>query len=169
MIDLDPLYISRIIEMKGLTMLQDLQTALSEAPVDAQLVFTSDAGEIGKGYHITELKAATVQSIDCGGNLSTFPEVTVQLLDGNYGTHMTAQKFARILEHSIQQIPSLQDAAPKVEYAPKNQGLGIYEMGTPTLENGRVLVSLSHSGAVCKPAVNGPCSSDACKPQVRCC
>src|SRR5204862_7018776 len=69
---------------------------LREAPAK-QLVFTnSDGATIHGGYHLTELKAASFDTVDCGAEKNQWNETIVQLWvpeDEEDGEFMTAQKF----------------------------------------------------------------------------
>lgn len=37
--------------------------------------------QIYPNYHITEFKLATIESVDCGGNLDTWKEIILQVLE----------------------------------------------------------------------------------------
>lgn len=144
---------------------------LETAPADLPVVYYTDSTAIGAGYHLTELKAARVSSIDCGGNIDHFPEVTMQLLDGQYGRHMNVQKLSRILQHSLKELPELNSSEVKVEFSPNNEGLQVFSLGEPDITDFEVRVPLIQMGAVCKPALAagatfGPSS---CKTQSTCC
>ena len=165
-------YISRIIEMKGPTMnLSALGELLETAPADLPVVYFTDSSAIGAGYHLTELKAAQVSSIDCGGNVDHFPEVTMQLLDGQCGRHMNVQKLSRILQHSLKELPELNSSEVKVEYSPNNEGLQVFSLGEPDITDFEVRVPLIQMGAVCKPALaaGASCGPSTCKTQSTCC
>src|SRR5204863_3615409 len=61
------------------------------------LVFSdSDDATIHGGYHLTELKAASFDTVDCGAQKNQWNETIVQLWvpeDEENGEFMTAQKF----------------------------------------------------------------------------
>ncbi|CUI61713.1 hypothetical protein TA5113_00945 [Cognatishimia activa] len=149
-------YISRIVEMKDASMkLSAFLKALGPSPVDLPVIYFTDEAAIGAGYHLTELKSAPTTSIDCGGNINHFHEVTLQLLDGSVGKHMTAGKLTKILLHSLKTLPDLDWADVKVEFAPNNEGLQLFLLGEPIVTDFEVRVPLIADGAVCKPAALG--------------
>ncbi|MBO6509101.1 MAG: hypothetical protein JJ866_23510 [Roseibium sp.] len=131
-----------------------LLNRLRGMPVDAPLVFKTDEGPIGDGYHVTELKYARVTSIDCGTRVAEWTEAALQLLDGEGGGHMPVGKFAGIVSQSIGKVKGLANSPLHVEFAHENSGMRIYALGEPDFENGEVSVSLSESRAHCKPALD---------------
>lgn len=133
--------------------LNSLLRNLKTAPAQAAIVFTSDAGDIGCGYHVTEFKLSRVTGIDCGGRVNEWQEAAVQLLDGNGGNHMAVSKFTGILEQSIVRVEGLGAAQVHVELSPNNMGLRIYNLQAPEIKGDRVLVRLQAAGAMCKPTL----------------
>jgi hypothetical protein len=149
--------------------LQDFLDALQDHPAEAPLVFTTTEGPIGAGYHITEIKALDIKSIDCGGNKSNWSEVQIQLLDGASGTHLSAAKSAKILDHSLKAIPELANGELSFEFAPGNNGLRRYIPSPPIWSEGRVEMRLSEDGAQCKPASYAAQTTSCCGANARCC
>lgn len=131
--------------------LAELLPQLSAAPADAPVVFRTPQGEIGAGYHLTELKLAQINSIDCGGNLNDWTETQLQVLDGQIGAHLQVGKITEILQRSAKALPGLMEARLSIETAPGNQGLGRYSIGSVQVSDDRVLVDLSADRATCKP------------------
>lgn len=124
------------------------------------LVFETDEGEIGAGYHVTELRHSTSKGIDCGGNIETWQEGRLQLLDGNGDTHMSVGKFSTIVANSLSLMPELAKTSFLIEFAPRNVGLKLMNVGQPTEQDGRVVLHLSESRAVCKPAQRSRIGAD---------
>jgi len=118
------------------TTLAEVSAALAKVPADLPAVFTTDAGDIGGGYHVTELKLADVQSIDCMARQSSFREAQVQILDGHGGKHMAAGQLHKIISQSLKAIPDLAKVPFSVEFAPGNQGLSRYALGAPFTADG---------------------------------
>ncbi|SHG60129.1 DUF6428 family protein [Cognatishimia maritima] len=133
--------------------LNDLADFLAEQPADFPVVYHTADATIGAGYHLTELKSAPVTSIDCGGNVARFSEVTMQLLDGRDGAYMKAGKLLGILRHSLKEIPALNDAEARVEFSHSNNGLELFALGEPKVDRKVVTLPLIALGAQCKPAV----------------
>lgn len=59
---------------------RDFADALERRP-GAALVFEFPHGRIRPGYHITELLSASIRSVDCGGDPSSWHEGVLQLLE----------------------------------------------------------------------------------------
>ncbi len=132
--------------------LTDLRAALGAMNPDAELVFQTEDGTIGGGYHVTEFKLSDVTSVDCGGRTDAWSEATLQLLDGAGGDRMRVEKFARILDQSLGALPGLGAAPLTVEFAPSNAGLRLFHPAAPKASGDRALVRLDQGRAVCKPA-----------------
>lgn len=144
--------------------LDDIIAATSDMPAHAPLVFATEYGPIGEGYHVTELKLAQISSIDCGAHTDAWTETTLQLLDGGGKSHMPVGKFTDIVKQSIRRIEHLGDSALRVEFAHGNDGLRIFEPTLPRLIDGRVVLELHSIHAQCKPAAAGRLSDkdDSC-------
>ena len=127
---------------------------LDAIPPDVELVFETDEGRIGGGYHVSELKLAKVKSVDCGGRTADWMEASLQLLDGHGGAYMTVGKFRDILRKSVDVVDGLGESPMHVEFAHGNIGLRIYQIGETELEGGIATVQLSDGRAACKPAVD---------------
>ena len=80
---------------------QDFISRLREASAK-RLVFTNSEGErIHSGYHLTELKAASFDTVDCGAQKNQWNETIVQLWvpeDEENGEFMTSPKFLSIYD-----------------------------------------------------------------------
>lgn len=133
---------------------ETLLETLEDLPGEAPLVFSTDQGDIGDGYHVTELKLAHVTGIDCGARLSNWTEATLQLLDGEGGGHMPAGKFAAILKQSMARVTGLGNVPLQVEFDHGNRGKRIYQLVAPELRDGRIVVALRNTRAHCKPALD---------------
>lgn len=142
---------------------------------DHALVFVTDAGEIGAGYHVTELRHAAATGIDCGGKIDKWFETRLQLLDGQGGTHMQVGKFCEILRRSLKALPELAQAPLLAEFGPQNATLQLMSIGTPQIQADRVLLPLTPATAVCKPiqrigdAAAARCSTPAQPDITACC
>jgi Family of unknown function (DUF6428) len=72
---------------------------LRAARPDQQLVFHLDeAPLVAAGYHVTELKAVTYKTMDCGGVADKWEETVIQLWnpdDESAREYMTVRKFLR--------------------------------------------------------------------------
>ncbi len=119
----------------------------------AGVVFETSEGEIGAGYHVTELKLAHFDSIDCGGNRHRWSEAHLQLLDAPGSDHMRAGKFSGILRKSVDTISELRDAPFYVEFALENKGIERFRIEDVEVDDSRIAIALEPGRAACKPAM----------------
>lgn len=102
---------------------RDFISRLREAAAK-QLVFTnSDGAMVHGGYHLTELKAASFDTVDCGAQKNQWNETIVQLWvseDEENGEWMTAAKFLSIYDRVARLIPLDPTAEIRFEYGDEN-------------------------------------------------
>ncbi len=137
-----------------LATLETMLAVLAERP-ENELVFVYDGREISADYHVTELKAVTIDAIDCGRNRDRTMETVVQLLDGPAqaaGSYLDTGKFAGIAETSMAAIPALKTGKLYFEFAPENAALNKLEAGSVAYADGRTIITLVAISAACKPA-----------------
>jgi hypothetical protein len=97
-------------------------STLRTAP-NNQLTFVDrDGHTVHSGYHLTELKAASFDTVDCGGQTNRWQETIVQLwvpsrADREY---MTTAKFLKIFEKVRGMIPLNLDTEVRIEYGDDN-------------------------------------------------
>lgn len=119
-------------------------SALRAAPAN-QLVFVDRHGRtVHSGYHLTELKTASFDTVDCGGQRNQWQETIVQLWvpanpDNDY---MTTAKFLKIFDRVRGMIHLNLDAEIRVEYGDENFFPSTYYVRsvTPDQTTTRVLV-----------------------------
>jgi len=135
--------------------LKDLTAAL-ESQADLALKFYFDGFEINQGYHITEVKHAAINSIDCGKSSKTeqWDEITIQLLDGSTNSkqgYMSGSKFLAIIGSAMKSLSA--DDAPYLffEFAPENGPIRKLSVDTIEFTSNEISVSLGSEQAVCKP------------------
>src|SRR5207248_4884609 len=117
---------------------------LRRAP-ENQLLFVDGNGHaVHTGYHLTELKAASLDTVDCGGQANQWQETIVQLWvpanpNDNY---MSTDKFLKIFDKVRGMIPLNFDAAIRVEYGDENFFPSTYDVRTITHAEDMTLVLL---------------------------
>jgi len=127
-------------------------SALRAAP-DNQLIFVSrDDAAVHSGYHLTELKAASFETVDCGGQTNRWQETIVQLWvpsdpDDEY---MTAAKFLKIFDKVRGMIPLNFDAEIRVEYGDENFFPSAYYVHSVTSDHTATRVLLEPPRTTCK-------------------
>ena len=136
------------------------------------VVFTLDDLTISQGYHITEVKHAMVDSLDCGQGTDQWSELVIQLLDGHADSDsgfMPAAKFLGILDKALPVKPQDEQATLYFEFAPRNTALQKTSVQSIDVVDGNIFVSLSGSPAVCKPYQRALESGTASDNDAGCC
>ena len=154
--------------MTDLTSVNDLTSFLKGRTETDQVLFEAEGDEIGRGYHLTELRLARISSIDCGGVMDARDEAQMQVLDAPGDAAMSAGKMAAILSRSAAEIDGLATAPLNVEFSPGNEGLGRYRLGAPRVGQGVVTLTLSAMGPECKAMTRAfakPKAQECCGPK----
>ena len=118
-----------------------------------QLIFVDGNGHaVHAGYHLTELKAASLDTVDCGGQANQWQETIVQLwVPANPGNdYMTAAKFLRIFDKVGGMILLNSDAAIRVEYGDENFFQSTYDVRSITHAEDLTRVLLQAPETTCK-------------------
>ena len=128
--------------------------ALRKAPGN-RLIFENEAGDaVRAGYHLTEIKAAHFDTVDCGGQTNQWHETIVQLWvpadAGDDHEYMTAGKFVRIFDKVTAMIPLQLEAEVRVEYGDDNFFPSLYHVELTTSERGTTRVLLAPPATTCK-------------------
>ena len=133
---------------------QEFIAALRKTP-DHQLIFENEAGDsVHAGYHLTEIKAARFDTVDCGGQTNRWDETIVQLWvpeGADYADgYMTAGKFLRIFDKVTAMIPLNLEAEVRIEYGDENIFPSLYHVESIAIERGTTRVALSPPATTCK-------------------
>jgi hypothetical protein len=132
------------------------------AALENRLLFVDRGGNsIHAGYHLTELKAASLQTVDCGGQQNHWQETIVQLwvppeADYNY---MTAAKFLQIFDKVRGMIPLDLTAEVRVEYGDKNFFPSTYHIRSMTHDQHATRVLLVPPETTCKARDRRACGA----------
>src|SRR6266852_6064224 len=125
---------------------------LRVAPTN-QLIFVDlDGHAVYRGYHLTELKAASFDTVDCGGQKNQWQETIVQLwvpanADDDY---MTSAKFLKIFDKVREMIPLNCAGEVRVEYGDENFFPSTYRVRAVTHNDGVTRVLLEPPATTCK-------------------
>src|SRR5437773_12522398 len=93
-------------------------SALRTTP-DNKLIFANLEGHgVHSGYHLTELRAASFETVDCGGKTNRWQETIVQLWvpENPDEDYMRASKFLKIFDKVRGMIALDVDSEIRVEY-----------------------------------------------------
>ncbi len=117
------------------------------------LVFDLDGRQIQPGYHVTELKAATFETMDCGGQGNLWHETIVQLMpspaEKDRG-HMSVEKFMSIYNRVSSSVPVRPLAEIRFEYGDDGEPAIQYHVRGIDLEPDALIVRLEPTRVTCK-------------------
>ena len=133
---------------------QKFIAALRKTP-ENQLIFENEAGDtVRAGYHLTEIKAAHFDTVDCGGQTNQWHETIVQLwvpaAADDDDEYMTAGKFLRIFDKVTAMIPLQLEAEIRVEYGDQDFFPSLYHVESMKSERGETRVLLTPPAPTCK-------------------
>ena len=135
------------------TNLYGLKT-ICEANRNSSLIFRLGEVTIHPSYHVTEIKHAVINSMDCGQGTDQWDEIIVQLLDGSAhlkGKHMSCAKFIGIVGTALDSLTSNENSETYIEFAPNNEALRKLAIESIEQTENEVIVNLSNPTAMCKP------------------
>ena len=138
--------------------------ALRSTP-ENELIFVKEAGEaIHAGYHLTEIKAAHFETVDCGGQTNQWDETVVQLwVPANADTeYMTAGKFLKIFDKVTGMIPLRLETEIRVEYGDENFFPSLYHVEAVNRDRGTTRVVMTPPTTTCKARDRGLANTEAC-------
>src|SRR5438132_8416789 len=90
---------------------------------DKELMFANADGQsIHPGYHLTEIKAASFETVDCGGKTNRWNETVLQLWvpEDAEDTYMKSDKFLSIYDKVRRLVPLDERAEIRIEYGDEN-------------------------------------------------
>lgn len=121
---------------------------------DKALVIRYGDRTIRPGYHVTEVKAGSFVTIDCGGNPDTWRETILQVEDlGPDGAQefMSVGRFRTILDKVAAQIGLDRDARLTLEVGPPETAMQVFDIDSLRIDSDRMHLSLAARPAICKP------------------
>ena len=145
-------------------------SALRAAPQN-QLTFVDTYGHtIHAGYHLTELKAASFETGDCGGQVNQWQETVVQLWvpEDTDGEYLGSAKFLKIFDKVSGMIPLNFEAEMRIEYGDQNFFPSIYHVRSVTREGEMTQVLLEPPATTCKARDRHSCYTSETAPSSCC-
>ena len=97
------------------------------------LEFTVSGRRISGSYHITEIKNARIESVDCGGTQNRWTEVVFQLLEPGRDDptrRMTVGRARKIYDVASRIQPFDRDAEVVFEYEPEGAPTALLRVGS---------------------------------------
>ena len=132
---------------------QDFIAQLRRAPDKPLLLVNAQGATIHAGYHLTEIKAAKFDTVDCGGEKNRWNETVMQLwVPANEISEqfMTAEKFLSIYEKVSCLIDVDSTAEVRFEYGDENFFPSNYHVETIVEDAGALRVELRPPQTTCK-------------------
>jgi hypothetical protein len=137
------------------------------------LEFTVSGRRISGSYHITEIKSARIESVDCGGTQNRWTEVVFQLLEPGQddpSRRMTVGRVRKIYDDASHVQLFDREAEVIFEYEPEGAPTALLRVDSIAAGRERAVVSLKSSGTQCKPvsrsALGMATGSGCCGPSV---
>lgn len=134
---------------------------------------------IGPGYHVTEVKAVSIEAMDCGGKAASWRETVIQLMDGSAddarGGFMTNRKFLAIYDRVTRKIPVRDEAEVRFEYGNAQSAARQFHVTHLEVQPERLIVHLRQPGVQCKAGeacglpADETVAAESCAPNSGCC
>lgn len=120
------------------------------------LLFEFSPGQqVRGGYHVTEIKNAQFDTIDCGNSLHRWREVILQIWVPDEASadvpHMQTDKFLKIWSIVDGRLSLYQDAEIRVEYGDGRNLTAVYHVDDIVLTKSGLVVQLGAPRTMCKP------------------
>lgn len=109
--------------------------------------------EVQSGYHLTEVKAGSFTTLDCGGNPDAWQETVLQVEDipSEGKPQMTAAKFVSILSQVDRKVQLDHGARLTIEIGRTGEPMRVFDVADLSIEDSRAVLTLGIRPAICKP------------------
>lgn len=137
---------------------------------DRPLIIDYADRRIQPGYHVTEVKAGSFVTLDCGGQPDAWQETVLQVEDipaKHEQTFMTVGKFRGILAQVDRKVRLHADARLTFEVSRPGQAMQVFDVAGIALENDTAVLTLGARPAICKPRHRA--AQQAARDAVACC
>jgi hypothetical protein len=113
-----------------------------------------DGRTVQTGYHVTEVKAGSFVTLDCGGNPDAWQETVLQVedipsVDGR--EMMTAGKFRKILSQVDRKVRLDHDARLTIEIGQPGEAMRVFDIADLAIHDDAATLTLGVRAAICKP------------------
>jgi hypothetical protein len=137
------------------------------------LVFRADQKTVSPGYHLTEVKRVSYETMDCGAMAHRWSESQFEIwvpsrADSTPGRgHMPAEKFLRIVERVEAELHLQGDSIARIHASFEGQPASLYDIEEIVVRDGALWAGLSPDRTRCKAAersgagVSGKCCGAA--------
>ncbi|UXN58237.1 DUF6428 family protein [Phyllobacterium zundukense] len=125
-----------------------------EPHADKSLVIEYGGRSIQSGYHVTEVKAGSFVTLDCGGNPDQWHETILQVEDipsQDGRDFMKVEKFRKILAQVATKIELEAEARLTFEVGVPGTPMQVFDVHALEIDGERALLRLAPRPAICKP------------------
>jgi hypothetical protein len=122
------------------------------------LIFRAARDVVPPGYHLTEVKRVSYETMDCGAMSHRWSESQFELwvpatADVTPGRdHMPAEKFLRIIDRVDAELALPGDATARIHASFSHQPAALYDIDAVNARDGRLWIELSPDRTRCKAA-----------------
>jgi len=106
------------------------------------------------GYHITEVKAGSFVTLDCGANADAWQETILQVEDipaREGDRQMTVKKFQGIIAQVDRKVRLNGDARLTFEIGPPGEAMQVFDVAGISIADDTAVLQLGARPAICKP------------------
>ncbi len=146
------------------TSLATVLAALAAHP-DKSLIIDYADRRVQPGYHVTEVKAGSFTTLDCGSNPDSWQETILQIEDipaDADRTYTTAGKFAAILAQVDRRVRLNAEARLTVEIGFPDEPMRIFDVARIAIDGNAAILELGARPAICKPRHRAAQQAAAC-------
>ena len=121
---------------------------------DKELQIAYGGRRTQSGYHVTEVKAGSFVTLDCGSNPDAWQETVLQVEDipaRDGDRAMTVRKFRNILVQVDKKIRLDQDARMTFEIGVPGAAMQVFDVAGVEIDQDIVVLQLGPRPAICKP------------------
>jgi hypothetical protein len=133
--------------------LGDVLAAL-EPHAEKSLVIEYGGRDVQAGYHVTEVKAGSFVTLDCGANADAWRETILQVEDippKEGGSFMTAGKFRSILAQVDRKVRLNAEARLTFEIGAPSEPMQVFDVASLAIDGDTARLQLGARPAICKP------------------
>ena len=121
---------------------------------DKHLQIAYDGRMAQRGYHVTEVKAGSFVTLDCGANADSWQETVLQIedipaLEGDRS--MTVKKFRNILAQVDRKVGLEAEARLTIEIGVPGSAMQVFDVAGIDVDGDAVVLQLGPRPAICKP------------------
>jgi hypothetical protein len=143
---------------------KDFIGLLRGSPDRALLFMNAEGHLIHSGYHLTEIKAANYDTVDCGGKKNRWNETILQLwvpqeADDDY---MLTGKFVSIYDKVSKMVTIDQEAEVRIEYGDDHFLPTTYHVGNFIKASNSLRFVLEPPSTTCKARDRSKANAESC-------